>query len=80
MIEITVIIAVIIGLGQILKQVGVPNKFLPVISLVLGIIGGVFFGGAETMEGNIMTGLMIGLSASGLYDQTKIVKKEEDTI
>jgi hypothetical protein len=74
MVELGLLIAVIVGLGQVGKQLGVSAKYLPVISLVLGIVGGVFFADGE-MANRVMTGIMLGLSASGLYDQSKLLTK-----
>jgi hypothetical protein len=71
MIEITSLVAIVIALTQIIKDLGINSKFAPVISLVLGILGGTFF-----IEGDIqyrlMSGILMGLSSSGLYDVGKI--------
>lgn len=74
MIELGMIVAVIIGLGEVVKQVGVPVKYLPVVSLILGVVGGIFFTDGEMAE-KALTGVMLGLSASGLYDQSKLITK-----
>jgi hypothetical protein len=74
MFEITVIIAVVIALTQFAKKY-ISTKYLPAVSLVLGLLAGVFYVGGSIQE-QIMYGLMIGLSASGLFDQTKIVTKK----
>lgn len=80
MIEITdvVVVAVIIGLVQLVKQLAwIHEKYMPLLSVVLGIIAGViYFEGEITVR--IMFGIVLGLSAAGLFDQTKIVTKGED--
>ena len=80
MIEITdvVVVAVIIGLVQLTKKLEwLPAKYLPLLSLILGIVAGiVYFEGA--IENKVMFGIILGLSAAGLFDQTKIVTKKED--
>lgn len=74
-VSMTVIIAVIIALGQLLKNTGVSAKYIPLVSLALGIVAGlVFFDGS--IANQILTGIVAGLSASGLYDHTKIVTKK----
>ena len=74
--EIAVIIGVVVGLTQLFKGMKVvPVKYLPLLSLVFGVLGGIAYGGGELKE-NIIMGVMIGLSASGLFDQTKIVSKK----
>ncbi|MED0970082.1 holin [Bacillus paramycoides] len=77
MIEISVIIAVVVGLSQITKTIGLQTKYVPLLNLTLGIVLGVLFldGGIKT---NVFQGIIIGLSASGLFDHTKIMKKDVD--
>ncbi|HAM79611.1 holin [Ornithinibacillus bavariensis] len=75
MFEIALIIAVVLALTELLKQLGVSKKYLPVASLILGLLAGVFYVGGSPKE-QIMYGLMIGLSAAGLFDQSKIVTKK----
>lgn len=68
------LIAVICGMTQVIKNLGIDAKFLPVANILMGIILGVsFYEG--TMQEKVFFGLVGGLSASGLYDQTKIFKK-----
>jgi len=73
MFEIALLIAVVVGLTEIIKQFGVDKKYLPIASLILGVLVGVFYLGGS-LEENIMYGVIIGLSASGLFDQSKILK------
>lgn len=77
MFEITIIIAVVVALTQFTKQMGfIPIKYLPAVSLVLGILAGLFYVDVSTLQEKIMFGLMIGLSAAGLFDQSKIITKK----
>lgn len=80
MIEITdvVVVAVIIGLVQLVKQLSwVHEKYMPLLSVVLGIIAGfIYFEGEIAVR--VMYGIILGLSAAGLFDQTKIVTKGRD--
>ena len=80
MIEITdvVVVAVIMGLVQLTKKLEwLPVKYLPLLSLILGIVAGIiYFDGP--IENKVMFGIILGLSAAGLFDQTKIVTKKED--
>lgn len=71
------IIPLIIGVVEMFKKAGLPAKYSPFIAVIIGILLGVFFLASNTKEG-IIIGLMIGLSASGLYSSTKnIVEKGE---
>lgn len=80
MIEITdvLIIAVIIGLVELVKRLEwLPVKYLPLLSLVLGVIAGVIYL-EGTLKIKIILGIVMGLSASGLFDQSKLITKKGD--
>lgn len=79
MIEIsfTILIAVVIALTQIVKGFGIDSKYLPLVSLILGVLGGIVFLDGLLKE-TILYGAIIGLSASGLFDQSKIIKKGDE--
>ncbi|WAA10849.1 holin [Fervidibacillus albus] len=78
MFEIGLIIAVVVGLVELVKRLDiVPTKYLPLISLTLGIVTGLFYLDGE-IKVRVFNGIIIGLSASGLFDQTKIMKKGEE--
>ncbi|MES5893103.1 holin [Bacillus cereus group sp. RP43] len=75
MIEITAMIGIVIGLSQIAKTNGLQTKYIPLFNLMLGItLGALFF--SQDIKMNIFQGMIIGLSASGLFDHTKIIKKD----
>jgi hypothetical protein len=78
MLELGVVIAVLIGLGQIAKQLGLPTKYIPLMNLVLGVAVGLLGGlGADiSLLEQIIAGAVVGLTASGLYDQKKIITKQ----
>ena len=65
------LVAIIVGLNEIIKKLGVNEKFIPVVSLVLGLGAG-YLVGTDVKE-IIVLGLMMGLSACGLYSGTKNV-------
>ena len=72
------LIAVIMALVEWLKKVGLPAQWLPYASMGLGIAMGVLAAVAQKMPttlqewlGAITAGLVLGLSASGLYDLGK---------
>jgi hypothetical protein len=73
MFEVAFLIGVVVALTQLAKQF-VPTKYIPLVSLALGIVAGIFYVGGDIKE-QIMWGIVIGLSASGLYDQSKIITK-----
>lgn len=73
------LVPVIIGVIAVFKSAGLPKRFAPLASLLLGI-GGVFLLPYEVSVGvQILIGIGTGLSASGLYSGTKATAKV-DTI
>lgn len=73
------LIGVIIGLVELLKALGIPKKTEPVASLIFGLIGGVFYLFPHDIKAGILMGIIMGLSASGLYSGAKnIMEKERD--
>ena len=70
-----ILVGVIVGVGKILTEIGVPKKVIPVLNLTLGMAFGLIFALGDTMQLSALNGVIVGLTASGLYDLTKIVKK-----
>lgn len=66
-----VILPLIVGIVEIFKIAGVSKKYLPLISLVLGIVIGVVYVTDFDWKQGILIGAMLGLSASGLYSSSK---------
>ena len=77
-----VLVAVILaplttGIIEVVKQTtSVDNKYLPLISLVVGVLVAVLIalGTGQDIVQYILVGVIGGLSASGLYDQKKITE------
>ena len=65
-------VPVILALVEMLKKSGLSSRFAPIVSLALGIVFGFVW-----VEGDWMlklgAGIILGLSASGLYSGTKAV-------
>jgi len=64
-------IGLIVGLVETLKRAGLPKRFLPLSSLFFGVIAGTIYIHPTNLKAGIIVGLMMGLSASGLYSGTK---------
>lgn len=62
------LVPVIVALTS-LSKVYVNSKWAPLISLVLGVLGAFAFNGAGLST--VFSGLVIGLTASGLYSGAK---------
>jgi hypothetical protein len=72
-----VLIPLIIGLVELLKMYGMKKRLLPPVALFFGIAGGVFYVYPEDIKAGILVGVMMGLSASGLYSGGKAVVEKE---
>ncbi|MBM7582163.1 L-cystine uptake protein TcyP (sodium:dicarboxylate symporter family) [Caldicoprobacter guelmensis] len=65
------IIPLIVGIVELLKQIGLPSKFAALVSVLLGIAIGVVYLSPDDIKKGILVGLALGLAASGLYSGTK---------
>lgn len=69
------VVAVIIGLVSAAKTAGLPGQWSPLFSIILGVVVDVAFKsvllGSVSLGFAILTGLVSGLSASGLYSGVK---------
>lgn len=72
-----VLIPLIIGLVEVLKFFGIPKKLMPIASLTLGIIAGIIYVYPGNLKAGILVGLMMGLSASGMYSGGKAMTEKE---
>ena len=69
-----ILVALILGLTEIIKRVGCPVKFVPIIAVILGVILN-FLGkwiGVASSELAI-GGIMAGLMAMGLWSGSKAI-------
>lgn len=67
-----VVTGVIIGLLEIAKGLGLNTKYVPIVSVILGVLSVCVYGSGNVAE-NVLVGLAVGLSAVGLYSTTKNV-------
>jgi len=70
----SILTAVVIGLVEVAKKLGMSEKFAPLLALILGL-GFAFMGFTANADltQTIVGGIIIGLSAVGLYSGTKNV-------
>ena len=68
-----VIIPIILGIVEVLKRSGLPIKYSPLASLLLGFFFGVVF--IDSFKEGMIVGMMVGLSATGLYSGSKNLMK-----
>lgn len=67
-------IALIMGIAEIIKKLGLDHKYIPLVDLALGLIAGLVVYTAHLhfspVEG-IVIGVALGLSACGLFSGVK---------
>lgn len=72
MLETAIAIALVTGIVQVIKMaLPLPKRIVPALSLVIGIVYGIIFRGNIDLINSIYLGIIIGLSASGLYSGGK---------
>lgn len=69
------LVPLILALVELFKRTGLSDKWSPVLSVVLGLLAGVFVLDTGDLYEGIVVGLALGLSATGLYSGTKNVKE-----
>lgn len=65
------IIPIIIAVVQLVAKSGVPNRFLPLVSLALGLVSGFIYIAPDDPKKAVLVGLVMGLSAVGAYSGVK---------
>jgi hypothetical protein len=74
--EITIAIALTVGLTEVLKRsFNIKARYAPALSLIIGV--GIIFLGDSPVSESIIAGIIVGLSASGLYSGTKATLQKE---
>ena len=65
------LVPVVTGMVQLLKMSGLPKKYTPMSSLLLGILSGYYYLAPDDPPKAIFLGIVVGLSAVGLYSGAK---------
>lgn len=77
-IDFGMVTAVVAGLTEMMKAIGFPPRFSPIVSLIFGIVGGVIYLHPDELANGVFMGIVAGLTASGFYSGAKsLVTKEE---
>lgn len=69
------LLAVIIAIGKTLTIIGFNKKFLPIVNVILGMIGGTLYLYPSDVKMGVLVGLVLGLTATGTYSSVKNVKE-----
>lgn len=72
------IVPLIVGLVELVKKLGLPSKFCPIVGVVLGVVIGMVYVSPTDIAKGVLVGASLGLSAVGLYSGTKNTKEAFD--
>lgn len=72
------LIAIIMAMVEFFKFMGASKKMLPLSALALGLVGGVFYIYPGDLKAGILTGLIMGLAASGFYSSGKAIIESDE--
>jgi hypothetical protein len=63
--QVLALVPVVIGLVEVIKRIGLNERYLPITAIILGVVGAVAIIGysPETIVG----GIVLGLSSVGLF-------------
>lgn len=68
-VQIGLLLVVIIGLCQAIKYAGLNTRWIPLVAIVLGLAGSLYFGGVNWLS--ILAGLVTAFTASGMFSAFK---------
>jgi len=72
------VVAITIGLVEVVKKLGIPTRWCALISIAIGIVLAYIGGGFIFNPEMIIGGIVIGLTASGFYSGAKATIKKKD--
>lgn len=67
--EIGALVVIIVAVCEAVKRAGLNKRYTPLLAIILGVVGSLYFGGASWLVA--LSGVITGLTTSGLYDFTK---------
>lgn len=65
------LIPVLVGLNELLKRSGLPARYIPLSSLIIGFFFAFYYLAPGDFKRSLLLGTVIGLSAVGLFSGTK---------
>jgi len=69
--DIPLYVALIIGLTEVFKRMGLTARFLPVVAMLLGLLCSYLGNVGGSSVANLFVGVAMGLSGCGLFDVAK---------
>jgi len=76
MVDFSMMVGIVMGISQLLKKTGLDPRVIPIFNVLLSIgLSSVYFSDLGFLA-SLQQGLIIGLSASGMYDVCASFKKQ----
>ena len=70
-----ILVALTSGIVEVFKKLGTSGKYLPLTSLLVGLIITIVGNLTTLTPFTVITGVAVGLSAVGLFSQIKLLKR-----
>jgi len=70
-----VMISVLMIIAQFFKKIGLKSELIPLLNLILGVLFSIVWSDNYDLNRSVQLGLMVGLSASGMYDTCMVFEK-----
>ena len=67
--QILVLVPVVIGLVEVVKRIGLSDRYLPLSAIILGAVGAIALAGFSPIV--VLGGIVVGLSSVGLFSGTR---------
>lgn len=65
------LLPIIVALVKLADMLKVPRRWLPLVSVVLGVLAGMFYLAPGNLKEGILVGIWLGLGAVGLHSGSK---------
>ena len=65
------LVPILVGLNELLKRSGLPSRFIPLSSMLLGYFFAFFYLAPGDYKQALILGTVLGLSSIGLFSGTK---------
>lgn len=69
------LVPLIMSISEVLKIVGFKVKYIPIVNMFLGLIGGIYYLNPSDLKSGVLQGLIMGLASSGLYSSYKNINE-----
>ncbi|MEX1029585.1 MAG: hypothetical protein WDZ91_06015 [Paenibacillaceae bacterium] len=73
------IVPIIVALVRVLRMSGVPPRWLPLCAIALGMISGFVYIAPENPKLGLLSGIVMGLIAIGVWSSVTNTIKEDST-